>query len=59
LPTRVKRRIKAFSGRSLREWQALARAEGLFFAARERYDAGFAPDWADLAHAEGAATRRT
>ena len=41
------------SGRSLREWQALTRTEGLFFAARERYEAGQPFDWAGLALAEG------
>ncbi|WP_454906207.1 helix-turn-helix domain-containing protein [Variovorax gossypii] len=45
----VERRVKAFSGRSLREWQSLVRTEGLFFAARERYEAGQPFDWATLA----------
>ncbi len=49
----VERRIKAFSGRSMREWQALVRTEGLFFAARERQQAGQAIDWAALAQDEG------
>ncbi|OJA66281.1 AraC family transcriptional regulator [Burkholderia ubonensis] len=49
----VERRIKSYSGRSLREWQALVRTEGLFFAARERYEAGRAYDWATLALDEG------
>ncbi|MDR7047647.1 AraC-like DNA-binding protein [Duganella sp. 3397] len=52
-PRHVERRIKSFSGRSLREWQALTRTEGLFFAARERYEAGQPFDWAGLALAEG------
>jgi AraC-like DNA-binding protein len=49
----AERRIKAFSGRSLREWQALTRAEGLFFAARERHEAGLPYDWAGLALEQG------
>ena len=49
----VERRIKSFSGRSLREWQSLVRTEDLFFAARERYEAGQPFDWADLAQSEG------
>lgn len=49
----VERRIKSFSGRSLREWNGLVRTEGLFFAARERFDAGLPFDWAALALDEG------
>ena len=49
----VERRIKAFSGRSLREWQSLVRTEGLFFAARDRHEAGLPLDWAALAQDEG------
>lgn len=49
----VERRIKSFSGRSLREWQSLVRTEGLFFAARERYENGQPFDWATLALDEG------
>jgi len=49
----VERRIKAFSGRSLREWQALVRTESLFFAARERVESGKSFDWATLALDEG------
>jgi AraC-like DNA-binding protein len=49
----VERRVKAFSGRSLRQWQALTRTEGLFFAARERYEHGHSFDWATLAQDEG------
>ncbi|MCC2955827.1 helix-turn-helix domain-containing protein [Massilia sp. IC2-477] len=49
----VERRIKAFSGRSLREWQSLVRTEGMFFAARERYENGQPFDWATLALDEG------
>lgn len=52
-PRQVERRIKAFSGRSLRDWQALVRTEGAFFAARDRHDAGQPFDWADLAATEG------
>ncbi|MFP5390566.1 MAG: helix-turn-helix domain-containing protein [Gammaproteobacteria bacterium] len=52
-PRHVERRVKSFSGRSLREWQAIVRTEGLFFAARDRYEAGQPFDWADLAQAEG------
>lgn len=52
-PRQVERRIKAFSGRSLREWQALVRTEGIFFAARERYENGRPFDWAALAQDEG------
>ncbi|WLI89311.1 helix-turn-helix domain-containing protein [Massilia sp. R2A-15] len=49
----VERRIKSFSGRSLREWQSLVRTEGLFFAARDRHDTGQPFDWAALALDEG------
>lgn len=49
----VERRIKSFSGRSLREWQSLTRTEGAFFAARERYENGQPFDWATLALDEG------
>lgn len=52
-PRQVERRIKAYSGRSLREWQSLVRTEGLFFTARERYEAGQPLDWAEIAHDEG------
>lgn len=45
----VERRVKAFSGRSLREWQSLTRTEDLFFAARDRYESGGELDWASLA----------
>ncbi|SFP97950.1 hypothetical protein SAMN05216567_110105 [Variovorax sp. OK605] len=48
-PRQVERRVKAFSGRSLRDWQSLVRTEGLFFAARERYETGQPFDWATLA----------
>lgn len=52
-PRHVERRIKSFSGRSLCEWQALVRTEGLFFAARDRYESGQPFDWAALAQDEG------
>ena len=49
----VERRIKAYSGRSLREWQSLVKAEGAYFAATDRLAAGDAFDWAAFAHDEG------
>ncbi|NYH24937.1 helix-turn-helix domain-containing protein [Paraburkholderia bryophila] len=49
----VERRIKAHSGRSLREWQLLVKTESVFFNARDRYDAGESVDWAALALDEG------
>ena len=49
----VERRIKAYSGRSLREWQSLIKTESLFFAARDRYETGETLDWAALAQDEG------
>jgi AraC-like DNA-binding protein len=52
-PRQVERRIKSFSGRSLREWQAIVRTESLFFAARDRHEAGRPFDWATLALDEG------
>ena len=52
-PRHVERRIKSFSGRSLREWQSLVRTEGLFFAARDRFEAGQPLDWAGLAQDQG------
>jgi AraC-like DNA-binding protein len=52
-PRQVERRIKAHSGRSLRQWQALVKTEGAFFAARERYEAGLPLEWAVLAQEEG------
>lgn len=52
-PRQVERRIKAYSGRSLREWQSLVRTEGMFFAAQERYEAGQPFDWPALAQDEG------
>jgi AraC-like DNA-binding protein len=52
-PRHVERRIKSFSGRSLREWQTLVKTEGLFFAARDRYETGQPFDWAALAQDEG------
>jgi AraC-like DNA-binding protein len=52
-PRHVERRVKSFSGRSLREWQSIVRTEGLFFAARDRHDAGQPIDWATMALDEG------
>lgn len=52
-PRHVERKIKSYSGRSLREWQALVRTEGLFFAARDRYEAGAPFNWAELALEQG------
>ncbi|MGU7768921.1 helix-turn-helix domain-containing protein [Burkholderia sp. MR1-5-21] len=52
-PRQVERRIKAYSGRSLRDWQSLVRMESLFFAARDRIDAGHPVNWATLALDEG------
>lgn len=49
----VERRIKSFSGRSIREWQSLVRTEGLFFAARDLHEAGQPIDWATLAQDQG------
>ncbi len=48
-PRQVERRIRAFSGRSLREWHTLTKTEGLFFAARDCYERGARLDWAALA----------
>ncbi|WP_233177018.1 AraC family transcriptional regulator [Ralstonia sp. ASV6] len=52
-PRQVERRIKTFSGRSLREWQALVKSEGAYFAAMDRHAAGLPFDWAALAQDEG------
>jgi hypothetical protein len=52
-PRHVERRIKAYSGRSLREWQSLVKTEGLFFNVRAQYEAGETLDWAAIAHDEG------
>lgn len=52
-PRHVERRIKAYSGRSLREWQSLVKTEGLFFHARAQFEAGGSLDWAAIAHDEG------
>lgn len=49
----VERRIRDFSGRSLREWQSLVKTEGLFFAARDRHEADQSLDCASLAQEEG------
>lgn len=52
-PRHVERRIKSFSGRSMREWQSLVRTEELFFAARDRYETGQPFAWAELAQDAG------
>ncbi|CAB3644923.1 hypothetical protein LMG26840_02367 [Achromobacter dolens] len=52
-PRHVERRIKAYSGRSLREWQSLVKTEGLFFNARAKFEADGSLDWAAIAHDEG------
>lgn len=52
-PRQVQRRIKALSGRSLREWQSLLKAEGVFFSARDQHEAGQPIAWAELAAEEG------
>jgi AraC-like DNA-binding protein len=49
----VERRIKTWSGRSLREWRSLVKAEGAFFTARERHEAGLPVDLASIAQDEG------
>ena len=49
----VERRIRAHTGRSLRQWESLARTEGVFFAARERVESGRSLDWASIALEEG------
>jgi len=49
----VERRVKAFSGRSLRDWQQLVRTEAVFFAARDRVGADDDLDWAVLAQDGG------
>jgi len=52
-PRQVERRIKSYSGRSLREWQSLIKTEGAFFSARDRFETGQPVDWASLACDEG------
>ena len=49
----VERRIKAYSGRSLREWQSLVKSEGAYFAAADRFASGQSFDWAAFAQDEG------
>jgi AraC-like DNA-binding protein len=49
----VERRVKAYSGRSLREWRALVQTEGVFATARARHEAGEPFQWAELALDEG------
>ncbi|WP_394790528.1 helix-turn-helix domain-containing protein [Rhodoferax sp.] len=48
----AKRRIKAWTGQTLRQLQGRSRAEAVFFQAREAGAAG-AVDWADLAAGSG------
>lgn len=47
----IERRVKAYSGRSLKEWRSLVRTEAAFFQAREQYTAGLEPNWVQLAQA--------
>ncbi|HOY70535.1 MAG TPA: AraC family transcriptional regulator [Methylotenera sp.] len=49
----VERRIKALTGRSLRQWQALVKTEGVFFAARSLFENGQEINWANIAFEEG------
>lgn len=49
----IERRIKHYSGRSLREWRALVQTEGALFAALERHAAGLPLDLAGLAQEQG------
>ncbi|WP_370682099.1 helix-turn-helix domain-containing protein [Comamonas sp. GB3 AK4-5] len=48
-PRQVERRIKLFSGRSVREWQAIVRTEALFEEGVRRQQQGLTLDYADLA----------
>lgn len=52
-PRQVERRVRAFSGRSLRDWQALVRTEAAFYAARHHHDSGIPLSLAALAAEEG------
>lgn len=47
------RRIKHYSGRSLREWRTLVKTEGALFAALQGHAAGLPLDLAALAHEQG------
>jgi AraC-like DNA-binding protein len=49
----IERRIKAQSGRSLREWQLLVKSENMFFEARSKLESGVAIKLADFALDEG------
>ncbi len=49
----VERRIKAQSGRSIREWQTLIKTESVFFASRGRFESGESINLAELALDEG------
>jgi AraC-like DNA-binding protein len=48
-PRQVERRIKLFSGRSVREWQAIVRTEALFEEGVRRQQQGLALDYAEMA----------
>lgn len=49
----IERRIKRYSGRSLREWRMLVKTEGALFAGLQRHHAGLPLDLAALAHEQG------
>ena len=44
----IERRIKRYSGRSLREWRMLVKTEGALFAGLQRHHAGLPLDLAAL-----------
>lgn len=52
-PRQVERRVRSWTGRSLRHWRALSRTEAAFHVARERQQAGKPLALADLAHEHG------
>jgi AraC-like DNA-binding protein len=49
----VERRIKAQSGRSIREWQSLIKTEAVFFAGRKKFESGESVSLVELALDEG------
>jgi AraC-like DNA-binding protein len=49
----VERRMKHFTGRSLREWRAMVQTEALFETAVHRHDVGEPIIWAELAAEHG------
>jgi AraC-like DNA-binding protein len=49
----VERRIKAQSGRSIREWQSLIKTESVFFSSREKIELGESINLTELALDEG------